>query len=121
MKVPVYVAGTILALMLASILRAADQPALERGHQVFNQWCAPCHSAGIGLEGIPQLPGTLALSVKYKGTRPAVLEDRTDLFPAFVKQTVRTGVTIMPFFRKTEISDADLEALAGYLSRNTKQ
>jgi hypothetical protein len=24
----------------------------------------------------------------------------------------------MPFFRKTEISDLDLDALAGYLSRN---
>jgi hypothetical protein len=26
----------------------------------------------------------------------------------------------MPFFRKTEISDADLDALAGYLARNNK-
>ena len=26
----------------------------------------------------------------------------------------------MPFFRKTEISDADLDALAAYLARNNK-
>jgi hypothetical protein len=26
----------------------------------------------------------------------------------------------MPFFRKTEIGDADLEALAAYLARNTR-
>jgi mono/diheme cytochrome c family protein len=29
---------------------------------------------------------------------------------------VRTGVSVMPPFRKTEISDADLEALAAYLA-----
>ncbi len=30
---------------------------------------------------------------------------------------VRRGVSIMPFFRKTEISDAQLDALAAYLAR----
>jgi (+)-pinoresinol hydroxylase len=121
MKTPLYVAGAIVALMLASVLRAADQSAVEHGHQVFNLWCAPCHSAAIGLQGIPQVPGTLALAVKYAGTRPALLEERTDLAPAFVRQMVRTGITIMPFFRKTEISDPDLDALTAYLSRNFKQ
>jgi (+)-pinoresinol hydroxylase len=29
---------------------------------------------------------------------------------------VRTGVSVMPFFRKTEISDQELDALAAYLS-----
>jgi mono/diheme cytochrome c family protein len=31
---------------------------------------------------------------------------------------VRRGVSIMPFFRKTEISDADLQALAAYLAQS---
>ena len=31
---------------------------------------------------------------------------------------VRKGVSIMPFFRKTEVTDADLDALAAYLARN---
>jgi hypothetical protein len=30
---------------------------------------------------------------------------------------VRNGVSIMPFFRKTEISDADLDAIGRYLTR----
>jgi mono/diheme cytochrome c family protein len=111
----------VLALTLTSLIRAADQPLIERGHQVFNHWCVDCHGGGIGLEGIPQLPGTLALSTKYMGTRPALLEERTDLSPGFVKQMVRTGITIMPFFRKTEINDPDLDALAAYLSRNLQQ
>jgi hypothetical protein len=29
---------------------------------------------------------------------------------------VRTGVSVMPFFRKTEISDAELDALSKYLA-----
>lgn len=36
------------------------------------------------------------------------------------KTFVRQGVSVMLFFRKTEISDADLDALAAYLARNTK-
>ena len=32
------------------------------------------------------------------------------------RQVVRRGISVMPFFRKTEISDKDLEALAAYLA-----
>jgi (+)-pinoresinol hydroxylase len=41
---------------------------------------------------------------------------RRHLTAEFVKLYVRSGVATMPFFRKTEISDADLDALAAYLS-----
>jgi (+)-pinoresinol hydroxylase len=66
------------------------------------------------------LPGTIALEAKYKGAKPALLSERTDLIPAVTKTFVRKGVSIMPFFRKTEISDVDLEALAAYIARNNK-
>ena len=79
------------------------------GKQVYQYWCATCHG--------PRLPGTIALYAKYKGSKPALLEERTDLAPAVTKAFVRNGVSIMPFFRKTEIGDADLEALAEYLAR----
>ena len=78
---------------------------------MFDAWCAPCHGDG------PGKPGTSALQALYKGAKPALLEERTDLVPALTRTFVRTGVSIMPFFRKTEISDADLEALAVYLAR----
>jgi (+)-pinoresinol hydroxylase len=85
---------------------------LERGEEVYQYWCATCHSSGRGM------PGTSALTVKYRGTdTPAVLEERTDLTPQAVAFFVRTGVSSMPFFRKTEISDADLEALSVWLTR----
>ena len=41
-----------------------------------------------------------------------MLEQRTDLAPEFTRAIVRTGVSVMPFFRKTEISDAELDALS---------
>jgi hypothetical protein len=66
------------------------------------------------------LPGTIALETKYKGSKPALLDQRTDLLPPVTKTFVRKGVSIMPFFRKTEVSDADLDALAAYLARPHK-
>jgi mono/diheme cytochrome c family protein len=62
-------------------------------------------------------PGTQALAAKYKGSKPTILDQRTDLTPAVTKIFVRKGVSIMPFFRKTEITDAQLNALAAYLAR----
>ena len=89
---------------------AAQDRAADRGHEVFAYWCAPCHSAG------PRNPGTIALEVRYQGSKPAALEERTDLVPELTKMFVRNGLSIMPPFRKTEISDSDLEALAAYLA-----
>lgn len=63
------------------------------------------------------MPGTAALAAKYSGQVPAALEERSDLTPDVVKFFVRHGVSIMPPFRKTEITDAELDALANYLGR----
>src|SRR5262249_45067750 len=106
----------ILAAALAAVLawteRATAQSATA-GHQVFDKWCAPCHGAGLAK------PATAALAFKYKGSdTPALLEQRTDLTADFVKSMVRTGVYTMPPFRKTEISDGELDALATYLSKS---
>ena len=48
---------------------------------------------------------------------PAALEDRTDLTGEVVTLFVRNGVATMPFYRKTEIDDAELAALVAYLVR----
>jgi mono/diheme cytochrome c family protein len=96
--------------MGAAQANAQGEP-VSRGRQVFDKWCAPCHGAGLGK------PATAALAFKYKGQKPALLEERTDLTSAFVKYTVRNGVYTMPASRKTEISDDDLDALAAYLSK----
>jgi mono/diheme cytochrome c family protein len=77
---------------------------------VFRNWCTPCHAPGT------RHPGTQALEALYKGAKPAALEERTDLVPELTASFVRSGVSVMPPFRKTEISDADLAALAAYLA-----
>ena len=85
---------------------------VERGAAVFNNWCSACHSRG------PQnAPGTASLQAKYQGSVPAALEDRRDLTPDLVKFFVRNGVAMMAPLRKTEVSDADLDALAAYLTK----
>ena len=89
---------------------AQDDASVEHGREVFAYWCAPCHAPG------PKHPGTQALEALYKGSKPAPLEQRTDLVPTLTQTFVRNGVSVMPPFRKTEISDADLAALAAYLA-----
>ena len=85
---------------------------IERGAAVFNNWCSACHSRG------PQnAPGTASLEAKYQGAVPAALEDRRDLTPDLVKFFVRNGVAMMAPFRRVEVSDEDLDALAAYLTQ----
>lgn len=103
------VIGAALAA-LAPAAGAQDDEQLEKGEEVYEYWCEPCHGDG------PGHPGTAALEVLYDGQKPALLTQRTDLVPALTRTFVRNGVSIMPFFRKTEISDEELEALARYLA-----
>ncbi|MGT2512257.1 c-type cytochrome [Cupriavidus basilensis] len=106
--------NTILAAAMvawATSAMAHDTTTLSaRGKQVFDKSCASCHAAG------DRMPGTASLEAKYGGSIPAALEERKDMNPDFIRYFVRNGVLIMPSFRKTEISDADLVALAAYLS-----
>jgi mono/diheme cytochrome c family protein len=95
----------------ASNTFAQNDAVVKRGNDVYQYWCATCHGRG------PGNPGTAALSAKYKKALPGVLEDRTDLTPQAIRFTVRRGASIMPFFRKTEVSDPDLDAITQYLIR----
>jgi mono/diheme cytochrome c family protein len=91
---------------------AADEAQIQRGREVYMYWCWNCHGEGVGK------PGTQALAAKYKRSKPEILDQRTDLTPPVTKAFVRKGVSIMPFFRKTEVTDAQLDALAAYLARS---
>ena len=73
-------------------------PVRSAAAQIFVKWCGDCHGPGG--------PGSMALERKYGGKLPAVLQQRSDLRPNYVKLVVRRGMSFMPSFRKTEISDA---------------
>ena len=106
------------AVAAAATAAAQDAPQIESGRALYEYWCAPCHGSGLGNNGAQYLPGTDALRVKYRGALPALLTERTDMAADLVKTYVRQGITVMPFFRKTEIDDTELEAIAAYLTRN---
>jgi mono/diheme cytochrome c family protein len=99
-------------------------PLVDRGHEVFLARCQLCHgdvAKDISASQGAPMTGTLALQEKYKGSKPALLEQRTDLTADLVGYYVRHGSGIMPFFRPTEVSDDDLKALEAYLTyRGTK-
>lgn len=96
---------------VAATFAHAQDSAADVGGQVYEYWCAPCHNPG------PGHPGTQSLEFRYSGTGiPAVLMERTDLTPELIKTFVREGVLSMAPFRKTEITDDELDALAAYLT-----
>lgn len=101
--------GIVSAVSAQSNTEEAGDAVRDRGEAAFNYWCATCHDAG------PGMPGTQALQAKYNGAVPAVLTEREDLTQELVAFYVRNGISVMPFFRKTEVSDSDLEAIGQYL------
>jgi (+)-pinoresinol hydroxylase len=106
-----FLIALLVAVLWPSAVAAQGDEAVRRGSERYQYWCATCHGRG------PGNPGSTALAAKYKGALPGILEDRTDLTPQAVRFAVRRGTSIMPFFRKTEISDADLDAITQFLTR----
>ena len=104
----------MIAGLAAALTAHADEATTAKGQHVFGQWCSACHGPGA------DKPGTTGLAAKYNGRLAAQLEQRTDLTPAMIKQYVRHGFAMMPPFRKTEIGEADLDALCVYLSNKKK-
>ncbi len=98
-----------------------DEKAIQHGHEVFTHSCAPCHGYGPGDDGRAMLPGPAALTVKYKGARSPYLEERSDLPYPTLKVFVRQGTWSMPGFRKTEITDNDIQDIAAYLADSAKK
>jgi len=113
--------AALLAATCATSAAAQDSAPIARGKEVFAHYCAPCHGDGPGDDGAPMLPGTHALTLKYGGEKPGLLEQRADLPAEIIKAFVRTGVASMPPFRKTEVTDEDLEAIAAYLADAAKR
>lgn len=113
-----FAAFSTIILLGATTSHAGAEPSngdIESGRAVYNKWCSECHNDG------PAYPGTRALSVKYKGSVPAALLQRTDLSPEFIKYYVRNGFSAMPIFRKTEISAEQLRQLSLYLMQHSSK
>jgi len=100
---------------------AKNTSLVVEGRAAFERNCAACHGKGPSEGRVPLLPGTFALSLKYRGGElPAALEDRTDLSPELIELVVRNGIFSMPPLRKTEVSDQELKAIAAYFTISSK-
>jgi (+)-pinoresinol hydroxylase len=102
--------GTVLTLALLGAGATAWATDTASGKALFERHCAVCHAAG------PGHPGTMRLT-EARGAANAVLEERTDLDPAYVRIVVRQGLVEMPPWRRTELDDAALQQIAAYLTR----
>ena len=88
---------------------------LVRGEQAYNQNCAICHSGGVGMVGTETIQRRY-MKAGITDMNPILLE-RTDLTPGFIELVVRNGMNSMAPYRKSEITDADLQLIGEYLSQ----
>ena len=102
------VAVTAGAMLSLSSPARCDELSVPQGQLLYNENCGICHAAGI-LD-----PGYLRL--KRRGVATADLSARTDLSAEFVNVVVRQGLGSMPAFTPTHVTDAELAAIARYLS-----
>ena len=94
--------------LVCLLLVSAGTLASERGREVYADWCLPCHADS------PFAPGTIQLRAT-RGEALAIVEKRDDLTAPAIRSLVREGLAGMPKFRRTEISESDLDALIAYL------
>jgi (+)-pinoresinol hydroxylase len=119
-RVQLVIAGALLALgASAGVADAAGDAtgvtsgaasAAMPGKGLFDRHCSFCHAAGPGHAGTMRL-------TEARGAAKALLEERTDLDPAYIRLVVRQGLVEMPPWRKVELDDAALQQIAAYLTR----
>ncbi len=100
-------AGAGLALGAGVTAEAQDAGAPRSPEQIFAAKCVYCHDArGWGTRSL----------ARRTPEGQAQLLDREVLPEVLVRYAVRRGVGSMPQFTPTEISDAELDALAAWLA-----
>lgn len=105
---------TSLLMVLCLPTYAAETPVqaqdrlFNQGRALFNESCAYCHN---------ERGHATALLAKRVGADNAVLERRTNLHPELIRHVVRHGINSMPWYRRAELSDGDLDSIIDYLTR----
>jgi mono/diheme cytochrome c family protein len=100
-----------LGVAFSSLAIAAERKLTDgqaQGRALFNENCLLCH----GERG-----HATTLLGKRLGPEKSVLDRRTNLNAELVRHVVRHGINSMPWYRRAELSDRDLESIIGYLTR----
>ena len=98
---------TLTALLAVTIPVLGSE---STGKEAFDRHCVHCHGPGNEATGTLQLART-------RGQDKALLTKRDDLRPPYIQYVVRHGLKAMPAFLPSDLTDAQLEALADYLTR----
>ena len=100
---------------VADVARAADansasNPArtVADGKALFRSKCGVCHGPGG--------TGTFMLE-RHLGKGRGLLEERHDLDRTLILHVTRHGLQSMPILSRAELPDAELQAIADYLTR----
>jgi mono/diheme cytochrome c family protein len=101
---------SLAALLLSGLLSIAGSAHADptEGVAVYKKWCDGCHMDS------PFAPGTIQLR-HLRGDDYALVENRENLTAEYLRLLVRKGMKGMPLFRRTEISESELDALIRYL------
>ena len=86
------------------------------GAQLFRNRCGACHLEG----GF----GTNVLAARFGRAHvnaPPLLTARKDLTADYVKQVVRQGKVAMPPLSRVEVTEAELDSIAAFLSGKKKK
>ena len=92
---------------------AAAAAAPTAGQTLYEKNCLICHAAG------PSFLGTTVLTARF-GKGNGVLLDRK-LPSAYIEHMVRYGAGSMPGFRRSEITDNELQSLIAYMQAQPKK
>ncbi len=96
------------ALQNASRGVMQDRTSKSPAEALFVEKCSMCHRQ-MGM-------GTVLLSRRMPPAI-AMLEQRDDLTRDYVVQAARNGIGNMPRIQRGEVSDAQLDVIAGYLAK----
>jgi mono/diheme cytochrome c family protein len=97
-----------LLLLISTSALAAD----PKGSEVFENFCSHCHGPG-------DAPATVQLG-RTRGKDKALLTERKDLAPEYIEYIVRHGLKSMPPFAPSDLDEAKLKALIGFLMKQEK-
>jgi len=116
--------AALLATMAAAVapgLAAQDSEAtVARGMELYAARCSFCHDRVPEGTALAMLPGVASLALKYDGALSPYIKERPDLADAAVLSVfLRNGAGSMPPFRKTEITDDDIAAIAAWFRRTS--
>jgi mono/diheme cytochrome c family protein len=104
-----FFAMTRVTQVTQAAARAADShQTLAQGKDLYDMRCGICHEPG----------GTGAIMLSRRlGKDRSILATRTDLSSDYIHKIVRVGIGSMPPFSRIEVTNSELDLIAGYLTR----